>query len=97
MVYRNCVCIIKDIQLADWRLDRRDWSKELAYALNALFDSADSCTGSELAEDVDEELRIEKRLDCELDGVRTGRVVNDAGGERAMGANSERVGVVPYG
>jgi len=55
--------------LVDCRLEYRDWSKELAYALNALLDSSESCAGSDA---VDKVLCIEKRLDCELDGVRVG-------------------------
>jgi hypothetical protein len=40
----------------------------MAYALNAFLDSSESCAGSVV--DVDD--CIEKRLDWELDGVKTG-------------------------
>lgn len=65
----------------DCRLEYRDWSKELAYALKAFFDSSESWTGSVA---VDEVLRIEKMLDCELDGVRTGLVLRMTGEERGL-------------
>lgn len=87
----------KETQWPDWRLDRRDWSNELAYALRALRASSDSCVGSGALdeEEDDEALCIEKRLDCELEGVRA---VLDAGTDaRTSEGKSERVGVVPYG
>jgi len=52
----------------DCRLEYRDWSNELAYALKAFLDSSDNCIGSEEVEEC--ELCIEKRLDCELEGVK---------------------------
>jgi hypothetical protein len=46
-------------------------------------------------------LRIEKRLDCELDGVKTGLVLkvtgDDCGLERWGEWDVRRDGVVPYG
>lgn len=56
----------------DWRREYRDWSNELAYALNALLDSSDTWFCSDEVECV---LCMEKRLDCELEGVRTGFVL----------------------
>jgi len=53
----------------DCRLEYRDWSNELAYALKAFLDSSDNWIGSEVVDEC--ELCIEKRLDCELEGVRT--------------------------
>jgi hypothetical protein len=47
----------------------REWSNELAYALKAFSDSSESCAGSDV---VDVEDCMEKRLDWEVDGVRTG-------------------------
>lgn len=56
----------------------RDWSKELAYARRACRDSSDSlvASGGGVA---DEALCMEKRLDCELDGVSVSREGEDAG------------------
>lgn len=62
-------------QWFDWRRDRRDWSKELAYALRALRVSSDSWAGSEGLDDEETALCMENRLDCELEGVRTPRDV----------------------
>ena len=88
-------------QWLDWRRDRRDWSNELAYALSALRASSDSWAGSEGALLDDTALCMEKRLDCELDGVRTPREVVVGECEctcvRTSDDRSERVGVVPYG
>jgi len=56
--------------LVDCRLEYRDWSNELAYALKAFLDSSDNWVGSEPVDDV--ELCMEKRLDWELDGVKAG-------------------------
>jgi len=61
----------------DWRLEYRDWSKELAYARKAFRDSSESWIGSAAVDEV--VLRMEKRLDWELDGVKTGFVLKVAG------------------
>jgi len=45
---------------------------ELAYALSALRDSSESWLGSAEVDADDCVLCMEKRLDCELEGVRTG-------------------------
>jgi len=75
----------------------RDWSKELAYAFNALLDSSESGEGSEAVDEV--VLCMEKRLDCELDGVNVGRVdngSNDDCGRALFGKTEVRgEGVVP--
>jgi hypothetical protein len=57
-----------------------------------LRDSSESCAGS--AAVVEEALCMEKRLDWELDGVRTVLATGD-GGNRSTVETSERVGVVP--
>jgi hypothetical protein len=81
-------------QWLDWRLVRRDWSKELAYALRAWRASSESWAGSVVPVE-DAALCMEKRLDCELEGVRT---VRGAGTwDRTSDEKSVRVGVVPYG
>lgn len=82
-------------QWLDCLLDRRDWSNDEAYALSAFRASSESWAGSEALDAVDEALCMEKRLDCELEGVRT--VFVEGTWARTSDEKSERVGVVPYG
>jgi hypothetical protein len=88
-----------ETQWLDWRRDLRDWSNELAYALRALRDSSESWAGSEGALLDDAALCMEKRLDCELEGVRAvlAVVIGECTCARTSDDRSGRVGVVPYG
>lgn len=70
--------------MVDCRLEYRDWSNELAYALRAFFDSSESWLGSEAVDDV--ELCKEKRLDWELEGVNTDLEVKGIGDDCGLDA-----------